>query len=108
MASAICPIVDQSPSAIRKNMTRIKLLTVAGPLLCHAAQHVYLLKDWSFSSPEAMTRRDSPVVLVTRCTSSPPRRLDHGRHGHPADVASDVDASLGLLPSLPVSDAAGP
>jgi hypothetical protein len=34
MASAIRPTADQSAFITRKNMAKIKLLTVAGPLLC--------------------------------------------------------------------------
>lgn len=38
MALATYPVADQSASIVRKNMARIKLLTVAGPLLCHTTQ----------------------------------------------------------------------
>ena len=38
MVLATCPVVDQSASIIRQNMAKIKLLTVAGPLLCHPEQ----------------------------------------------------------------------
>lgn len=57
MATATCPIADQSASVIRKNMARINLLTVAGPLLCHAAQAnrvVRLLENrrsWGIEQP---------------------------------------------------------
>jgi hypothetical protein len=60
MASAICPIADQSAVVIRKNMAKIKLLTVAGPLLCHAIQAnrvVRLLENrrsWGIEQPLVM------------------------------------------------------
>jgi hypothetical protein len=60
MASAIRPIADQSAFVIRKNMAKIKLLTVAGPLLCHAAQAnrvVQLLENrrsWGIERPLVM------------------------------------------------------
>jgi hypothetical protein len=60
MASAICSIADQSASVIRKNMAKIKLLTVAGPLFCHAAQAnrvVRLLENrrsWGIERPLVM------------------------------------------------------
>src|SRR5688500_13110268 len=60
MASATCAIVDRSASVVRKNMAKIKLLTVAGPLLCHAAQAdrvVRLLKNrrsWGIERPLVM------------------------------------------------------
>ena len=60
MASATCPIVDRSTSVIRQNMARIKLFTVAGPLLCHAAQAnrvVRLLENrrsWGIERPLVM------------------------------------------------------
>jgi hypothetical protein len=38
MVLATCPAVDQSASIIRQNMAKIKLLTVAGSLLCHPEQ----------------------------------------------------------------------
>src|SRR5438093_10797154 len=38
MALATCLVADQSASIIHQNMAKIKLLTVAGPLLCHPAQ----------------------------------------------------------------------
>ena len=38
MALTTCMIADQSASIIRQNMAKIKLFTVAGPLLCHPAQ----------------------------------------------------------------------
>jgi hypothetical protein len=58
--SATCPVADQSSSIVRKNMARIKLLTVAGPLLCHAAQAnrvVRLLENcraWGLDRPLVM------------------------------------------------------
>jgi hypothetical protein len=60
MASVTRPIADQSAFVIRHNMARIKLLTVAGPLLSHAAQAkriVRLLKNrgsWGIERPLVM------------------------------------------------------
>lgn len=60
MASATCPVADQSSSIVRQNMARIKLFTVAGPLLCHTAQAnrvVRLLENrrsWGLERPLVM------------------------------------------------------
>jgi hypothetical protein len=60
MASVTCPIADQSVSVIRNNMARIKLLTVAGPLLYHGSQAhrvVRLLENrrsWGIERPLVM------------------------------------------------------
>jgi hypothetical protein len=60
MASVTCSIADQSVSVIRNNMARIKLLTVAGPLLYHGAQAnrvVRLLENrqsWGIERPLVM------------------------------------------------------
>jgi hypothetical protein len=60
MASAICPIVDQSAFVVRTNMARIKLITVAGPLLISAPQAnrvVRLLENrrsWGIEPPLVM------------------------------------------------------
>ena len=44
MVLATWPVVDQSASIIRQNMAKLKLLTVAGPLLCHTAQTHRILR----------------------------------------------------------------
>src|SRR5688500_14390117 len=60
MTAATYPIADQSASVVRQNMARIKLLTVAGPLLCHTAQTnrvVRLLENrraWGIERPLVM------------------------------------------------------
>ena len=60
MVLATCPGVDQSASIIRQNMAKIKLLTVAGPLLCHPKQThriVRLLanrRSWGIERPLVM------------------------------------------------------
>jgi hypothetical protein len=60
MTAATYPIADQSASVVRHNMVRIKLLTVAGPLLCHTAQRnrvVRLLENrraWGIEPPLVM------------------------------------------------------
>lgn len=60
MTAATYPIADQSASVVRQNMARIKLLTVAGPLLCHTAQTnrvVRLLENrrtWGIERPLIM------------------------------------------------------
>src|SRR5438552_13072489 len=60
MALATCLVADQSASIIRQNMAKIKLLTVAGPLLCHPAQAhrvVQLLENrlsWGIERPLVM------------------------------------------------------
>jgi hypothetical protein len=38
MEEAVYPMMDRSVSVIRNNMARIKMFTVAGPLLCNADQ----------------------------------------------------------------------
>ena len=68
MASVICPITDQSAFVVRKNMAKIKLLTVAGPLLPSAPQAnrvVRLLENrrsWGIEPPLVMGS-----VLILRC-----------------------------------------
>jgi hypothetical protein len=60
MEGAVYPMMDRSVSVIRNNMARIKMFTVAGPLLCNAAQEnrvVQLLKNrqaWSIERPLVM------------------------------------------------------
>jgi len=60
MTSEAYPIADQSASVIRNNMVRIKLLTVAGPLLCHQAQSNRVVRflenrrSWGIESPLVM------------------------------------------------------
>lgn len=60
MAPAIYPVTDQSASIVRNNMARIKLFTVAGPLLGHTAQAnrvVRLLENrraWGIERPLVM------------------------------------------------------
>ena len=60
MALATCLVADQSASVICQNMAKIKLLIVAGPLLCHPAQAhrvVQLLENrfsWSIERPSVM------------------------------------------------------
>ena len=60
MVPVTYPIADQSASIVRQNMARIKLFTVAGPLLCHPAQAhriVQLLKNrqsWGLEQPLVM------------------------------------------------------
>jgi hypothetical protein len=60
MAPAIYPVTDQSASIVRNNMARIKLFTVAGPLLGHTAQAnrvIRLLENrraWGLERPLVM------------------------------------------------------
>ena len=60
MVLATCPVVDQSASIIRQNMAKIKLLTVAGPLLCHPEQTHRIVRllpnrhSWGIERPLVM------------------------------------------------------
>ena len=60
MALGSSLVADQSASIIRQNMAKIKLLTVAGPLLCNPAQEqriVRLLENrrsWGIERPLVM------------------------------------------------------
>jgi hypothetical protein len=60
MEGAVYPMMERSVSVICDNMARIKMFTVAGPLLCNAAQEdriVQLLKNrqaWRIEPPLVM------------------------------------------------------
>ena len=83
MVPATYPIADQSSSIVRKNMARIKLFTVAGPLLCHAAQVnrvVQILENrysWGIERPLVMlaVHSDDERIAAERFQSGVARDL---------------------------------
>ena len=44
MGATTCGPTDLTASVVRKNMSRITLVTVGGPLLCHAAQAARIVR----------------------------------------------------------------
>ena len=60
MALTTCLVADRSASIIRQNMAKIKLFTVAGPLLCHPAQAHRIIRllenrrSWGIKIPVTM------------------------------------------------------
>jgi DNA repair photolyase len=83
MTSIPYPMADRSASVIRKNMSRIKLLTLAGPLLCHAAQTnraIRLLENrrsWGIERPLVMltVHSDNETAAAERFQSGSARDL---------------------------------
>jgi len=78
MALATCLVADQSASIIRQNMAKIKLLTVAGPLLCHTVSGVSVISSslWNLREPadstskqlqyRARARKPIPLLPIRR------------------------------------------
>jgi hypothetical protein len=113
MESAICLIADQSASGIRKNMATIKLLTVAGPPLCHAAQADRVVRlfenrrSWGTEQPLVMlaVHNDNEKAAAKQFRAEATRDLCYtslSEKGHNETVSSAID--LFRRQSVPTAD----
>ncbi len=103
MVLATCPVVDQSASIIRQNMAKIKLLTVAGPLLCHPEQTHRIVRllanrhSWGIERPLVMlaVHSDDEKAAAERFQSGAARDLARyvivRQKGHNETVGHAID-----------------
>jgi hypothetical protein len=103
MMLATCPAVDQSASIIRQNMAKIKLLTVAGPLLCHPEQTHRIVRlpanrhSWGIERPLVMLAvpSDDEKAAAERFQASAARDLAQciivRQKGHNETVGHAID-----------------
>ena len=106
MSATTYPLVDQSASVVRANMARLKLLTVAGPLLCHTDQAdriVRLLENrrsWGIERPLVMlaVHSDDEKVAARQFQSGATRDLAHylivQQKGHNETVGNAIKLAL--------------